>query len=473
MRKLLIIALIFSLLLAGCGTAKPTPTTAPVKTTILLGYAEEDITPLVPVPLQGYGRVQDRYSNNVLSPLMATAIAVSDEAGETVLIISVDLCNSSTASKYRSDISLATGVPMDHIFICATHTHSAPSTGSTNLPGIRVYNSMLQKKLVQVAQAAMEDRQEADIFGATVETTGLNFVRRYVLKDGTFGGDNYGDFSVGIEGHESEVDNTMQLVKFVREGKSDVILTNFQTHPHRTGGSKKYNVSADIVGAYRDAMAESLGAKVVYITGGSGNVNPTSRIPEENIYPDYLTHGQAMAQAAMEAQYTPLSGGKVQVATQKVVVKINHTNDQYAAILKEYHNLWNNGELTTAEFNKIANEVVPIKINSPYHANAIYNNSRRAQGESFTIYALSFGDVAFIGAPYEMFDHNGVEIKDNSPFAMTIIGTCTNGAMGYLPSYLGFRNGGYSVDTTRYERGTAEQMVRNYGHMLKELYENR
>jgi hypothetical protein len=262
----------------------------------------------------------------------------------------------------------------------------------------------------------------------------------------------------------------MQLVKFVREGKPDVILTNFQTHPHRTGGSKKYDVSADIVGAYRDAMAEKLGCKVIYFTGGSGNVNPTSRIAEENIYSDYLSHGEAMARTAMLARYEPLSGGKVQAISRKIEVSVNHTYDEYASVLKQYHNRWNSGELSTATFNKIVNLLLPIKINSPYHANAIYNNSKRAATETFTIYTFSFGDVAFVGAPYEMFDHNGVQIKESSPFAMTIIGTCTNGGMGYLPSELGFRNGGYSVDTTRFIGGTAEQMVENFGQMLEELY---
>jgi hypothetical protein len=177
-----------------------------------------------------------------------------------------------------------------------------------------------------------------------------------------------------------------------------------------------------------------------------------------------------MATAAMQASYAPLATGPVQAVTRNVEAQVNHTYDEYAHILKQEHKRWNSGELTTAEFNKLVNTLVPFQINSPYHANAIYNNSRRPASETFTIYAFSFGDVAFIGAPYEMFDHNGVQIKEDSPFAMTIVGTCCNGGMGYLPSALGFRNGGYSVDTTRYVGGTAEQMVENFGEMLRQLH---
>ena len=40
----------------------------------------------------------------------------------------------------------------------------------------------------------------------------------------------------------------------------------------------------------------------------------------------------------------------------------------------------------------------------------------------------------------------------------------------FLLPALGFQNGGYSVDTTRYVGGTAEQMVENFGEMLRQLY---
>jgi hypothetical protein len=292
-----------------------------------------------------------------------------------------------------------------------------------------------------------------------------------VLKDGSFGGDNYGDFSKGIQCHESEVDNTMQLIKIVREDRPDIILTNFQTHPHRTGGSKKYDVSSDIVGAYRDAMEDALGCKVIYFTGGSGNVNPTSRISEENIYKDYIEHGKAMAQTAMQAQYEPLSTGKVQAAYRLVEVQVNHDYDEYANDLRHHYNRWSNGELDKATFLEVVNALFPFQINSTYHANAIYNNSKRPKTETFTVFTVSFGDVGFAVAPYEMFDTNGTFIKENSPFPVTFVAECANGANGYFPSELSWDNRGYEVDTCRYVKGTAEALADNYAEMLKELYQ--
>jgi hypothetical protein len=112
-------------------------------------------------------------------------------------------------------------------------------------------------------------------------------------------------------------------------------------------------------------------------------------------------------------------------------------------------------------------------MNSPYHAGAIIRKSKLPLTGSFDIYAVSIGDVAFVTAPYEMFDTNGSYIKEHSPFEMTFVCTCANGSNSYFPSLLGWKNGGYSVDTTRYEMGTAEKVADKYVEMLKELYPDR
>ena len=83
--------------------------------------------------------------------------------------------------------------------------------------------------------------------------------------------------------------------------------------------------------------------------------------------------------------------------------------------------------------------------------------------------AFSIGDVAFVASPYEMFDTNGKQIKEGSPYQMTFVLTCTNERFAYIPSALGFRNGGYSADLCRFIPGTGEMMAQHYVRLLKEL----
>ena len=82
--------------------------------------------------------------------------------------------------------------------------------------------------------------------------------------------------------------------------------------------------------------------------------------------------------------------------------------------------------------------------------------------------AVSIGDIAFAAAPYEMFDTNGVEIRNASPFNMTFICAYTNGHMGYIPSALAFPHGGYEVYVSRFVSGTAETTVNTIVSMLQE-----
>ena len=87
-------------------------------------------------------------------------------------------------------------------------------------------------------------------------------------------------------------------------------------------------------------------------------------------------------------------------------------------------------------------------------------------------YLYAFGDIGFVAAPYEMFDTNGVFIKENSPYEMTVIATLSNRANGYFPADATFDYGSYETDTAPYIRGTAEQLADQYVSMLTELHNN-
>ena len=112
----------------------------------------------------------------------------------------------------------------------------------------------------------------------------------------------------------------------------------------------------------------------------------------------------------------------------------------------------------------------PYGIHSPYHANAIISKANKGTSDSFEIFAVSFGDVGFACAPYEMFDTNGTFIKENSPFPITFVAECANGANGYFPSEIAWDNNGYEVDTCKYMKGTAEALADRYVAMLETLY---
>ena len=485
MKKFFAILLCFVMLLGlvACGSsdapegssagnaAETTTGTAGTEGQFLVGYAKVDITPSYSVPLRGYGDTAKRMSTGYTDPIYATCVAITGTNGETVLAYGIDLTNafSNCFPDYREKIAKKIGIPVENVHLSCSHMHSGCDMTNTAVSSVNDYIRDCEKWFIKAAEQAMEDRCPATIQYASAATKNLNFVRRYYRSDGTPAGDNYGDFSTApIERHESEVDNQLQVIKFLRQDDKDIILANFQTHPHRNGGSKNTNITADIPGVFRNELENQLGVEVVYFTGASGNVNPTSRISEENITKNYKEQGQALAKYVidLEGQYTDIPVGPVYALTQEFTGPTDHSSDDKldaALYMKE--------QLDSGKsFNELKDYAQKHGINSKYSPACIIRKANEAPTRTTGVFAFSVSTLGFAVVPFEMFDTNGKFVKDNSPFTATFVLTCANQHNTYLPSALGYQNGGYEVDQTHFAPGTGEVIADLYVEMLTELH---
>ena len=440
-----------------------------------VGFGRADITPLEPVPLRGYGNTSKRISNHVLSKLYATCVAFTDCEDNTVLLFHNDLCCSpeEVINPIREAINAATCVPFSHIMVGATHTHSAPDICNLEVPTIPRYIAYLKEQMVQCAVEALADRKPTQAYTARTQTDRLNFVRHYVMADGTLKGGNFGNLNgTYYVGHATEPDPEMRLVKFVREGGIDILLVNWQAHPHRTGGIQKFDVSSDIIGVMRDEMESALGCKFIYFTGGAGNLNPTSYMPEENRTMDYLVQGRYLAEHALSVidKFEKAETGKVQLLETIQPEPINRPDSTLLEHAREVIAHWTETYDAPSSV-KLANS---YGINSQYAAGSLIRTAEAPfDSRDVAMYAFSIGDIAFITAPYEMFDTNAKYVRDFSPFPMTIISSCTNGDHFYIPSVYAYLHGSYEVDQAWFKPGTGEKFAQIYVNMLKKLYETR
>lgn len=470
MKKILCVLLVVFLLTACAAPASPAAQNTEAEAAVFrVGYGMADITPKDSVPLGGYSRSDLRFSNGFISYLYASCLAVTDEADRTLLLFSLDQHNAHHMDQLRSAVHTATGVPVENIIISVTHTHSAPDLANTKQPSITSYLQLLEKQLAAAAVQAMEDRKPAMIFGGSIATEGMNFVRHYLMNDGTVAGDNFGDMSSGIAGHHHAADATLQLLKFSREGGKAIYVTNFQCHPHQTGGSDKYSVSADVVGEYRSAMEAATDAHVMYFSGAGGNLNSHSRVKTEQATQDFREWGKRLAEYAQKVELQPLETGSVQMSSHLVAGKINHSMDEYAALCKDLYERWNSGKIDVDEVKRLGLEA-GIKLNSGQNARSIYQRAEMGPTYEFTVSTVSFGSVAFVAAPFEMFDTVGVSIREQSPFGMTFIATLANGTVGYLPTEETFAYGSYETDSCRFAPGIAEEVADQFVTMLKAQY---
>lgn len=487
MKKLiaLLLSLVMLLSLAACAddTKSPentdnTDATGETENSVSLdgvfsvGFGRADITPAYSVPLRGYGNSDQRMSTSFYDLLYTTCTAFTDADGETILMFHNDLTTTDNVvlSGCRPAISEATGVPEDHIMVSATHNHSAPDTSRTDMPEITQYNSDLQQAMKKAAVEAMADRKPAEMYIASTKVEGVGFTRHYVMDDGSICGDNFSGTGTMVVGHANEADRTLQLVKFVREGGKDIVMANFQSHPHVAGGSTKYYITSDIVGVFRDIMEENTDCLFTYFTGASGNINAKSRIAEDMPYgSDYISLGTVLANAAIEIAptYTQVETGDVAITTTSVTLNADHSEDDKIAGARIIADLW----AKTNDATRCTNEAAQYGIKSPYHANAIVSKLSRPETlELNELNAFTIGDVAFVTVPYEMFHQSGSYIRENSPYKMTFVVTCANGANSYIPTLDAYEYYSYECCLCKYEKGTAEKLADIYVDLLNSLY---
>ena len=384
-----------------------------------VGYAYFDITPTENMRVTlGGDLTGTRDVQVVYDRLPGMCLAFTDSDDNTILMYSLDLLYATgTLMGFIRAISKATGVPENQILISTTHCHSAPHPDTSVHKTNAAYMDMVKQLMIKAGNDALADRKEAKMHTASVELEKMNSVRHYLLVDGTVAGDNFGSQTTPIERPVSEVDKEMQLIKFTRTGGEDILLMNWQGHPKRNGtGITTQSATISGLERMRVQLKEEHNTLLAFFLGASGNVNNQSRISKDMKFVNYQEHYQYLAQQAISQQFK-------QVKTGKLVLKSN----------------------VVGAAGKGTNKI------------------------SVNIYALSLGDVAFVFAPYEMFNSSGLAIKAGSPYDTTFVSTCAMGSVGYIPDEATFEYGGYEVNGSQFGKGACETLTEGFISLLKDL----
>ena len=380
-----------------------------------VGFARVDITPEQYGPMGGHGDDAHRICTYVNDRLTGTCIAFTDAAGETVLFCPCDIIHAreTVATPAREAISEATGIPFDHIMICASHNHAGPSISAPHLEPVQEYYRYFTRQLVKAAKEALEDRKPAQAFIGQSQIPNMTFVRLYHMNDGTVAGNASGSFKSGAKAHVTESDDQLQLMRFVREGGRDVLLVNWQCHVTIGAGGKTI-MTADYPAVMRNHVEGTLGCHCAFFQGAAGNLVPCSQIKEEMIVEhERVAYGTKLAEFVLECAENlhPVRTGPVQVKKAHFEDAIDHSDDhlvEKARYVKDHY-----FELATqAERTALCRE---YGFNSFLHAGGVVRRSEMGDSLGIDVYALAMGDISFVTAPYEMFNSNGRFIKENSP----------------------------------------------------------
>ncbi len=141
-----------------------------------VGVAKVNITPDFPVRLSGFGN-RRLEATGVALPIYAKALVIGSDHEPPIICITVDSCGISKriTNEVVTNLHNKVGISQDRVAITASHTHSAPMLSGV-LPtlfgepippphqkNVDRYTHFLIMKLIQVANAALDDQQPAHL----------------------------------------------------------------------------------------------------------------------------------------------------------------------------------------------------------------------------------------------------------------------------------------------------------------------
>lgn len=443
---------------------------------LYVGFGRRDITPEEYMPMGGFVNDKERICSVVWDRLQGSCIALRDEAGQTVILCTMDLLYTpvSTVTRFvREGIRAATGIGPEYVMVGATHNHSGPAGNDLDDPPTARYLHYLGKQMGKAAADALEDLQETTISVGQKTGFHLSFDRHYITHDGEVYRPGLGGNKSGIKCHMDDADEQLQMIRFSRKAGRDILLVNWQSHVTFVGNIRTdTEMSADYVGVMRDHVEGVTGCKVAFFQGAGGNMAPWSRIPEENRIEkgDYRSYGKLLAELALETldALQPVSAGPLQIKQLQYPAKVDHSDDHLAPMAQKALDAYWASDLIATKRKEVMQPYGFTSMNDAYN---LLSRANAPETMEMELDVISAGDISFATLPFEMYCSNGKYIKENTPFAMTfVLGYC-NGYFSYLVDKKGFQYSTYEVRARQFLEGTAEDIAKTHVEMLTQLKE--
>ncbi len=392
---------------------------------IEVGFAKTDITPRE-APLTIYHRIgQPRRPTDVRDSLYVRATAF--RCGEKVaVLISLDLIGITQRLRERVGVRLEQhGIPGDHITLCATHTHTAPTVvsfhGVPPTPG--AYLSILESAIVRTALDAVRSARPAEL-ALGRSTADVNVNRRQI---GRISQINDLDAPPGLVDPDVDV----ATYRFADDGQQGCLFS-YAAHP-LTIGDNQPAISADYPGravAHLESCGSMESAQFTQGCCGDLNVKIRGDLPEAAIV------GRLLGEAALDAV------GSARIST----------STDIRASVQAVQIPW--GRIPTLEEarQQLERELARPRP-EPRWARWAQAVCRALEGGDVQpcgvtlVQAIRVGDAVFLSLPGEVFVEIGLAIKRRAACEGLFVSAYANDTqIGYIPTAAAFPEGGYEVD---------------------------
>lgn len=439
------------------------------------GVAVEDITP--PVGWRLAGNFYENISVGVHDPLYAKALVLEQGEQRAALVI-CDLTGVSrlVSDKARTLAALRTGIPQEHIFVAATHTHGAPLFYDYlrdlfhNRAVARYgkdphepmdYRQFLAERCAAAVARAAASVEPVELLAGIAKQPGLAFNRRFHMKNGTVQF-NPGKRNPNILRPAGPTDSDFHLLLLRNSnGRPLASLSLFAMHVAAFSGNR---FGADFPMHLQERLREQLGKDFVSLfgQGTAGDVNhidvSSDRPQLSDTEPARIgttlaeTFLKALPKLRPEIPALAVRSKKapvpLQEITQEQVARARELLDREGPAMPEF--------LVLVEANRIMDVL----------------EHRKQFGDYLPMEVQTFrfsNDTALVALPHEIFVELGLAIKQGSPFRNTFVLSLSNDVDFYVPTKRAFAEGSYEVVNSRIKPGGGELLVETALQLLQEL----
>ncbi len=422
-----------------------------------LGVAQEIITPKLGVRLYGYNSAPK--SESINDALTAT-VYYFRQGDKKALMINLTLCVPSrqitqTVCEYAQN---KYGISADCCMVCATHTHTGPSTAEGRLSGLSADNEYMDEILIPrlmsgIDKAVASSEPVKMAVGQGESLVGIN--RREILpeNEADLGQNPWGCF-----------DPRMTILSF-KNDEGNVIANMIHYGCHCTAAGAQGIISRDWPGTMVDTVAKESGGITAFFNGPEGDVGPRLTNGTTGWGMEYVQAlGGVAAQDAMKIYNTIFDyrDAELKTSCKEISIPLKKRIPLEAA-RAEYREKYEGKDADCLDFMK--KRVLESTIAS------YENGEEELETDNFHQNLIVLGNIVFAGYPYEIFSEIGLRVDKYVKDARVLSLVLTNESRAYFITESEICRGGYEVEM--FTRGSVQPYVNNADwHLITQTVEH-
>jgi hypothetical protein len=446
---------------------------------LLAGTGRRCTNPPPNIAHGGWGAQKHEQAEGIDMDLWASALALSDGTTTAIILdLDIQILTNERADGIRAAVSKATGLPMENIRACATHTHSGPvpykSWIEKGYEMVAPWFDDVYRWCVEAAREALKNLQPVQVRAGRGECF-INTNRRAT----TAAGEKF----LGIN-PDGPCDHEVLVVRMdLLDGTPLATLVNFACHATIMGPPNRL-ITPDFPGAMKRVVEQAVGGKCFFLQGSAGNQGPMqgfiadtkvyrnlgailghevarvalglTNIPSVTRFREVIPSGAPLG--AYDCEFGVARGTPVRTVAKEIMVPLREglpekkpateKLDFWKAKLKEARDKNDSAAITEAIY-MARRADIQLRMADDF-------GGKTSAG--VRTHFITFGDFALVGCNIEPFCEIGLHVKKNSPFPITCMCGYTNGRMAYMPTPDEWTKGGYEVENSPFGQYASEAL---------------